>query len=199
MHKFMTFLITGWAGFYVMALELLGGRILFPYFGGTQNIWGGLICVFLLGLSLGYLTGGSLSKKLPSIRMMGFFLFAAAAATIIVYGQSDTVLYWVFTRILDPSYGALLASLALFSLPSYVLGMVAPYATRLLTSTKRESGSTAGWLYFTGAMGSAFGTIMTSFYLVLWMQLPNILIMLMGVSVFLGLVTFFVATGDDGY
>lgn len=54
-----------------MALELLGGAHSVSRFGGTVNIRGGLICV-LVGLSLGYLTGGSLSKKLPSIRTMDF-------------------------------------------------------------------------------------------------------------------------------
>jgi hypothetical protein len=199
MRNFMTFLVTGWTGFYVMALELLGGRILFPYFGGTINIWGGLICVFLLALSLGYLTGGSLSRLTPTIRMLGFFLFAAAAATIIVYAQGDAVLYGVFQRIMDPRYASLVAALLLFALPAYVLGMVSPYAMRLMASNPKTSGSTAGWLYFTGAVGSAMGTIMTSFYLVLWLDVPSILLVLMGVSSFIGLCTFFVASGDDGY
>lgn len=219
MQKFMIFLITGWTGFYIMALELLGGRILFPYFGGTVDIWGGLICIFLLALSLGHLTGGTLSKMTPNIRMMGFFLFAAAASTIIIYAEADYVLDWVFKRIFSQGYAAMVASLFLFTLPSYVLGMVTPYALRLLAESGNaanrlhshnnhnlnhlnglnSTGASAGWLYFTGAIGSAIGTVLTSFYLVLWMQLPHILLMLMIVSVVLGLLTFFVAKDEDGY
>lgn len=199
MRKFVIYLTTGWAGFYVMALELLAGRMLFPYFGGTQDIWGGIICIFLVGMSLGYLTGGSLSRMGPTVRMLGVFLFAAAASTLIIIGQSANILDWVFRSIMHPGYGALTASFAMFILPSYVLGMVAPYATRLLVTDEATSGVRAGWLYFTGAVGGAAGTILTSFYLVLWLDVFYILLLLLGVSVALGLAAFLTAARDDGY
>jgi MFS family permease len=198
MRSFVTFLIVGWAGFMVMALELLCGRYLPAYFGGTLNVWGALICVFLLALSLGYLTGGNLSRLSPNVRMLGVFLFAAAAFLIPAYAQAETILGWVFTRILHPGYGAMVATMGLFGGAAYLLGMVTPYAMRLLVRNEAESGSTAGWLYFTGTIGSAAGTIFTSFYAVMWFTREQMLLGIMAISVVIGLLTFFIAHSDDG-
>ncbi len=43
------------SGFIIMSVELLGGRILAPYFGSSIYVWGSIITVFMLSLSLGYL------------------------------------------------------------------------------------------------------------------------------------------------
>ena len=34
------------SGFIIMAIELLGGRILAPYFGSSIYVWGSIITVF---------------------------------------------------------------------------------------------------------------------------------------------------------
>ena len=52
-------------GFVIMSMELLGGRILAPYFGSGVYVWGSIITVFMLSLSLGYLLGGRLSVHNP--------------------------------------------------------------------------------------------------------------------------------------
>ncbi len=46
------------SGFLIMAAEMLGGRILAPWFGGSVYVWGSIISTFLIALSLGYLVGG---------------------------------------------------------------------------------------------------------------------------------------------
>ena len=48
------------SGFIIMTIELLGGRILSPWFGNSIHVWGSIITVFMLSLSLGYLYGGRL-------------------------------------------------------------------------------------------------------------------------------------------
>jgi predicted membrane-bound spermidine synthase len=55
-------------GFVIMSMELLGGRILAPYFGSGVYVWGSIITVFMLSLSLGYLLGGRLSVNNPSLQ-----------------------------------------------------------------------------------------------------------------------------------
>ena len=67
-YKFLVYLLAGWSGYFVMALELLGGRALGPYFGSGIYVWGAIITLFMLSLSIGYLIGGSLSMARPSLR-----------------------------------------------------------------------------------------------------------------------------------
>src|SRR6266403_3213646 len=65
-RQLLTYLIAGWSGYYVMAIELLSGRILAPNFGNSIYVWGGIITVFMVALSVGYLVGGQLSVFAPS-------------------------------------------------------------------------------------------------------------------------------------
>ena len=54
--------------------------------------------------------------------------------------------------------------------------MIAPYSVRLLVMDSHRSGHVAGTLYFVSTLGSALGTLATSFYLVLWFEVNQILI-----------------------
>jgi len=102
-------------------------------------------------------------------------LLAAAISVLpVVYGH-EWVSDWVFTMIEDPRYGSLMASIILFFVPTFILGMVSPYSVRLLVASAASSGQTAGFLYFVSTLGSAIGTLATSFYLVLWFDIDSIL------------------------
>ena len=162
-------------GFVIMSLELLGGRLLAPYFGSSIYVWGSIITIFMLSLSLGYLFGGRLSLHNPSLTRFGI-IFAVAAILLypLVY-FSEPAMVWIFERVEDPRYGSLLAAGMLFILPTIILGMISPYSVRLLVASAHESGQTAGRLYFVSTMGSALGTLATSFYFVLWFEMNTIL------------------------
>jgi hypothetical protein len=158
-----------------MAIELLGGRILAPYFGSSVFVWGSIITVFMLSLSLGYLIGGRLSVNNPSLTRFGNFFIVGSLLLLplILYGQS--IMEVVFLRFEDPRYGSLLVSVLLFFLPTSILGMISPYSVRLLVTHGQHSGQIAGLLYFVSTLGSAIGTLGTSFYLVLWFDINVIL------------------------
>ena len=172
------------SGFIIMSIELLGGRILAPYFGSSIYVWGSIISVFMVALSLGYLIGGQLSLHGPSLSRYGFFFVTAAvtAVPIIVFGE--VLMDWVFERIDDPRYGSLLAATILFFVPTSILGMIAPYSVRLLVTESHSSGKVAGRLYFVSTLGSALGTLSTSFYLVLLFEINQILISMAAVLIF---------------
>ncbi len=162
-------------GFVIMSLELLGGRMLAPYFGSSIYVWGSIITIFMASLALGYLFGGHWSVKAPSVAKFGrVFLFGALFLYPLVY-FTEPAMIWIFERIEDPRYGSLLASAFLFVLPTAILGMISPYSVRLLVQTTEESGQVAGRLYFVSTLGSALGTLGTSFYLVLYFEVNTIL------------------------
>ena len=184
----IVFALAGWSGFFVMAVELLSGRVLAPSFGNSIYVWGAVITVFMLALALGYLLGGHFSVFAPSLRRLGGLLIAASLTMLPVVLFGDRALDWIFDRVDDPRYGSLLASSLLFFVPTAISGAVSPYAIRLLVSSLHGSGKSAGSLYFVSTFGSAVGTILTSFYLVLLFEVNAILLGLMAVSTGLGLV-----------
>jgi len=163
------------SGFIIMAIELLGGRILAPYFGSSIYVWGSIITIFMLSLSLGYLCGGKLSLGHPSLKIYGSFFAAAAVLLLPLIVWSNAIMEEMFLRIEDPRYGSLVVSMLLFFLPTAVMGMIAPYSVRLLVDSTHGSGHVAGKLYFISTLGSAIGTLAMSFYLVLWFEVNQIL------------------------
>ena len=164
------------SGFIIMSVELLGGRILAPYFGSSNYVWGSIISIFMVALSTGYLIGGRLSLDNPNLVKYGSFFILAAVALLPIVLFSNTLMEWVFTRVEDPRYGSLIASTLLFFVPTAILGIIAPYSVRLMVENAGHSGQVAGGLYFISTLGSALGTLLTSFYLVLWFEMNSIVI-----------------------
>jgi len=179
----LCFAVAFWSGFFVMGVELLGGRLLAPDFGSSIYVWGALITVFMLALSLGYLAGGRWSQHRPSLPRLALLLAAAALTALPVLALSGRVLEDLSIAIPDPRFGSLTAATLLFFVPTFFSGMVSPYCVRLLVDARESSGRRAGQLYFVSTFGSAAGTILTSFYLVLWFEVNMILLGRIGISV----------------
>lgn len=185
------YLLAFTSGFCIMGIELLGGRILAPFFGSSVHIWGSIITVFMLSLSLGYLLGGKLSTRSASLSTYGLIFLIAAITLLPIALFSQWLMEAVFLTIEDSRYGSLLASMVLFFIPTVILGMLSPYSVRLLVKSSNESGQVAGKLYFVSTLGSALGTIMTSFYLILWFDINTIIFTFSGVLATLGLLAIF--------
>ncbi|MCP5358453.1 MAG: fused MFS/spermidine synthase [Pseudomonadales bacterium] len=162
-------------GFVIMTIELLGGRVLSPYFGTSVYVWGSIITIFMLSLSLGYLWGGRLSSRNPNHATFASFFGLSALLSLPIIFFSEWTMTQVFLRVEDPRYGSLIAATVLYFLPICLMGMVSPYSIRLLVSSEEHSGRMAGLLYFVSTLGSALGTLMTSFYFVLWFEIDTIM------------------------
>ena len=183
----LLFLLVFCGGFSIMSIELLGGRILAPYFGSSIYVWGSLITVFMLALSIGYLLGGRYSLRVPSLQRFGTLFLVSATAVLPLLLAGNLLMDFVFEYVEDPRYGSLLASMLLFFVPTIALGMISPYAVRLLVQHRDQSGHIAGKLYFVSTIGSALGTLLTSFYLVLYFEVNQILIAIVAALVACGL------------
>ena len=187
----LCYLIAGWSGFFVMSVELLGGRLLAPMFGSSIYVWGAIITIFMLALSLGYLAGGRWSTHSPSVRKLGGILVVAAVSVLPTLLFGVQLLDWSAALVPDPRFGSLLGSTLLFFVPTFFSGMISPYAVRLIVEERATSGRHAGQLYFVSTFGSATGTLLTSFYLVLYFEVNHILLGLLAISFALGGLSWF--------
>lgn len=175
-HNPFIYFLAFTSGFCIMSIELLGGRIMAPYFGSSVHIWGSIITVFMLSLSIGYLLGGKLSTKSVSLKTYGLIFMVASLTALPIVLFSEQIMELIFINIEDTRYGSFLAATLLFFIPTIILGMISPYSVRLLISDKKNSGQIAGILYFVSTLGSALGTLITSFYFVLWFEVNTIII-----------------------
>lgn len=180
-----SYTIAGWSGFYVMMVELLSGRIIAPSFGSSIYVWGSVIFIFMLGLSIGYLLGGLYSRHNPSVPRLCGILIASALTTLPILFIGTWLLDEVFNHIADPRYGSLVTCTGLFLAPTIFAGMVSPYAVRIIVQDRESSGRDAGYLYFVSTLGSSLGTLLTAFYLVLLFEVDTILMIAIGISILL--------------
>jgi len=153
-------------GAVVMSFEILGSRVLAPNFGSSVFVWGSLISVFLTGLSAGYYLGGRLADINPSSRKLGLMILAPGVLFLAFPIYSAPVTDWIFDQDLGVRLSPLIASLVLFLLPSFFLGIVSPYTAKLMICSLHTSGKTIGTLYALSTFGSIIGTLVTSFYLI---------------------------------
>lgn len=169
--------VCGWS---LMALEMLGARLLAPCFGSGIYVWGSVIGVFLLALSLGYYLGGRLSAWYPRpgglAALVGGSAVCLGLLPLIHRSLTDALFtWWVIGRNGGEQWGALVAAVLLFLPPSLLLGTVSPYAIRLAATDVGSVGEKAGVLYAVSTLGSFLGCMATSFYLILWLGINCIL------------------------
>lgn len=191
MNRIVVLTISCWSGFQFMGFEMLSGRILAPTFGSSIYVWGAIISVFMVALSVGYLIGGRLSMRRPTIAKLCLIHAIAGALMLPVLVLEIPVLDSIFEITQDPRLGSLMACMVLFFAPAVVCGMVTPYAVRLLVDDARDAGFYAGLQYFFSTFASAAGTLLTSFYFVLIFEVDQILLILFGITEMVALTAFF--------
>lgn len=156
---YITVFLTGSA---VMVIELLGTRLIAPFYGTSLYVWSALISVTMIALAAGYFIGG---KWADHAQRTGLSLIIALAAilTLLIPWLARSVL--LATDPLGLRGGAFVSALLLFSPSLTMLGMVGPFAIKLATSKLEGLGNSAGTLYAVSTLGSVLGTLVLGFFL----------------------------------
>ena len=179
------------AGMASMSLEFAASRILIPVFGSSIYTWGSLIGVILTGLSLGYHIGGKLADKNPSFLKLCLVIFSAGLYIIFIPFTAPTLTTSFIQFVSDTQYASLFAVFTLLILPTFLLGIVSPYAIKLATRRLAELGNVSGNLYSLSTIGSIVGTFLTVFVLIPTFEINYIIfglgVTLMGFSSLFGL------------
>lgn len=170
MKNWYIYLAVTVGGASVLGIEILGTRIIGPFYGVSLYLWTALIGVTLAALSLGYALGGHWADRGPRIERFGGLLVAAGIWIVLI-----PYLRFPALKIAEPlglRVAVLCSAFVLFFPPLSLLGMVSPYAIRLKASAIDVVGRTAGNLYAVSTVASVLAAIFTGFFLI-----PN-----MGVS-----------------
>jgi len=154
------------SGAVLMALEILGSRVLGPDFGGSIFVWGSLIGVFLAALSIGYYLGGWLVDRWPAPSLLGAALMVAGVIVRLLPHYSGAVNTWIILRDMGERASPLLACTILFFAPGVLMGLTSPFVIRLTARSVDRVGKTAGAVYAISTVGSIVGTLGAAFYLI---------------------------------
>lgn len=187
-YKNFLLLVTFICGAVVMGIELVGSRVLSPYFGNSIFVWGSLISVFMGGLSLGYYYGGIYSDKNPRLKKLAIVIMTSAVLLLITPFFGKPINEMISTLNMDIRYSSLLSAFTLYFFPIAGLGVVSPYIVKMSTSKLDNIGVSSGSVYAISTLGSIVGTILTSFYLISILGIKAIFYTYSGILILLGLI-----------
>ena len=149
----------------VMVCELVGAKMLAPFFGTSLYIWAAVLGLTLLGLTSGYFLGGILSKKYTDDdRPLFWALFAAGIFLTLMPITSR----WIMEATIQMSLeGGAIISLLVFMFPPLVfMGMASPIIINLLTQEADRAGNSAGNVYAISTVGGILFTFLMGFHLI---------------------------------
>ena len=153
-----------------LGIEFAASRLLAPFFGQSLFIWGILIGLILIYLTIGYYAGGRLADRRPDPRLLYKLTAAASLTTALIPVISRPILSVAQSGFAQLSVGLVLGSLAsvivLFALPVILLGMVSPFVIRLRIEQLATAGNAAGAVYALSTLGSILGTFLPVFWLI---------------------------------
>src|SRR5438309_11544331 len=153
-----------------LGIEFAAARLLAPFFGQSLFIWGTLIGLILIYLTIGYYAGGRLADRRPDARLLFQLAGAAALLTAAIPIVSRPILSVAQSGFAQVSVGLVLGSLisviVLFAGPVILLGMVSPFVIRLRIRHLETAGNAAGAVYALSTLGSILGTFVPVFWLI---------------------------------
>ncbi|TAL63027.1 MAG: methyltransferase domain-containing protein [Bacteroidetes bacterium] len=196
MNKYRIFLyfLSFLEGSSVMAAELLGAKMLSPYFGASLYVWSSVLAVTLGGLALGYFTGGIISEGKRRERNLYIILLASAVFLIMMPVLAKEIM--VHTAGFGLLVSILISSLIFLFPPVFCMGMVSPLIVGCIASGHppeiQNPGKTAGAVYAISTLGGILATFFLGFYCIpVWgLTKPAIIIgMILGIIPFIKLIT----------
>lgn len=148
-----------------MACELIGAKMLAPYFGTSLYVWAAALGLTLGGLMTGYFTGGVLSRKYQNEPALLFWIMVAAGFfTALMPFTSE----WIMQATLDWTlqWGAVFSLFVFLFPPLAFMGMVSPVIINLLNTEVKGAGNSAGTIYAVSTLGGILTTFLFGFYII---------------------------------
>ena len=174
------------AGAAVMVVEILGSRVLGPFYGVGLFVWSALLAVTLASLALGYFLGGVLADRSSSRHLISVLLIVAGVLIGLVPAFARTVLRAGDT--LGLRAGALASALLLLGPALLALGAVTTAVVRRASVGSARPGRDVGIVYAVSTLGGLLGTLLTGFVLVPAWEVHTILRVTAAIVVLTGLI-----------
>lgn len=158
---FLVLIIEGGA---LMAVELIGAKLIAPFYGNSLYVWAAVLSTTLGGLSIGYYTGGNISSKHPNQKTL--IKIIAVSALLVLAMPTVSGIVMEATLGLELRTGIILSCILFLTPPLVTFGMVGPMVVRLMTDKVENVGRVAGTVYFTSTVGGIITTFLFGFYLI---------------------------------
>ena len=146
-----------------MAVELLGAKLIAPYYGTSLYVWAAVLACTLGGLAFGYLAGGIFSNRCNNEKALYLIVALSALFTFLMPLSGKFVME--ATLGLSLKAGITLSAFVLLTPPVFLFGTVSPLIINLLATNATRTGKAAGMVYAVSTVGGICATFLTGFYL----------------------------------
>ena len=160
----IVYLLSFMEGGALMAIELIGAKIIAPYYGNSLYVWTAVLATTLGGLATGYFSGGLISGKWNKMKTIYFILFISALIVALIPVSAPTVME--ATLGLELKSGITLSCLFILTPPLICFGMVSPVIISYLSTELSLVGRAAGTVYGISTIGGILFTFLMGIYLI---------------------------------
>lgn len=147
-----------------MVIELLGAKIIAPFYGTSMYVWASVLGVTLIALAGGYYGGGWVSNRYKDKNPLFIILAIGALLTILAPKIAPSIM--MSTNNLGVRGGSFV-SVLIYLLPSILcMGMVSPIIIQQITQSSDNAGKSAGTVYAISTLGGILATFLAGFILI---------------------------------
>lgn len=157
----------------VMIVEIMGSRVIGPFFGASLYVWTSLITVTLVALAAGYWGGGVLSDRRRNHTDLLYALIGLSGMLVLLVPVIKAPVIKMVLP-LGLRLGALVSAGLLFGPALLLLGMVSPILVRIAVRETSSVGRTVGLFSSVSTVGSFIGTVCTGFILIAYFNVDRI-------------------------
>jgi spermidine synthase len=176
------------SGASILAIEILGTRILGPFYGVSLFLWSALIAITLIALSVGYYLGGSVADKRATYGRLALLLSVSGLWVMIIPVIRGPIL--TVSQSLGLRTAVFLTAFLLFFPPLTLLGMISPIAIRLRATSLDVVGRSAGVLSSISTLAGVLSALATGIFFVPYLGLTAFTLLIGAALLVTGLVGF---------
>lgn len=148
----------------VMATELIGAKLMTPFFGTSLYVWSAVLAATLMALATGYFAGGVLSAKSDRLKNLMFIVLLAGIFMMLLplsikfaislFGNFSIVIAIIATAIM------------VLMPPLFMMGCVSPIIIAELSAQNPNAGYVSGSIYALSTIGGILFTFLFGFYII---------------------------------
>lgn len=146
----------------LMGVELVGAKLVAPYYGNSIYVWSAVLGTTLGGLAMGYFAGSLKAVQGRALRNLRLVLGAALLVCALLPLSSSLILD-ASLALGSLQGGILLSCFVILTPPLFLMGMVSPLVIQLMRRSRAESGSVTGLVYAVSTIGGIVATFLFAF------------------------------------
>jgi len=126
----------------LMAVELMGAKLLSPFYGSSLYVWTSVLSITVFGLTLGYHFGGKLPQEKNTQKRLLFIITIAAILVLLLPITASFAIY--ITSKINLITGILIASSFVLVPPMFLFGLVGAALVGLMEQKNSTGENSSG-------------------------------------------------------